>query len=169
MNNSGTTQQLCTCSWVAQQSKFAAPIRLRHSSLKSRRSLTLYSCALARTTQVARQSHTLHAWLRTLRFAHKQSVRWLSDVTCTHGCMHTYIVFAGIFSLLVARHHNVDNLGSLAWSSPRHLAGTASLCFFFMTLIVFTNEFVRLLKWVQRKSKVGVCMRVPRLRSVVAH
>lgn len=45
--------------------------------------------------------------------------------------MHTYIVFAGIFSLLVARHHNVDNLGSLAWSSPRHLAGAASLCFFF--------------------------------------
>jgi len=46
-------------------------------------------------------------------------------------------VLARIFPLLVARHHNVDNLGSLAWSSPRHLAGAASLLFLTLATCVY--------------------------------
>ena len=74
-----------------------------------------------------------------------QTVSALTFRRDLHAGLRTYVVFARIFPLLVARHHNVDNLGSLAWSSPRHLAAAASLLFFDASyILVFTNEFVRL-------------------------
>lgn len=97
------------------------------------------------------QSHTLHAWLCTFPPC-TQTVSALTFRRDLHAGLRTYVVFARIFPLLVARHHNVDNLGSLAWSSPRHLVAAASLLFLTLATCVYKTNSYDFLYQVQRKS-----------------